>query len=37
MGLPSLEGATPDNDENYDMKKLYRALCAIQIENQARI
>jgi formate dehydrogenase major subunit len=37
MGLASLGGATLDNEENYLMKKLYTALGAIQIENQARI
>src|SRR5438309_10366505 len=37
MGIASLGGATLDNDENYLMKKLYSALGAIQIENQARI
>ena len=37
MGLYSLGGATLDNEENYLMKKLYTALGAIQIENQARI
>ncbi len=37
MGLASLGGATLDNEENYLMKKLYSALGAIQIENQARI
>jgi formate dehydrogenase major subunit len=36
-GLASLGGATLDNEENYLMKKLYTALGAIQIENQARI
>jgi formate dehydrogenase major subunit len=37
MGMASLGGATLDNEENYLMKKLYSALGAIQIENQARI
>jgi formate dehydrogenase major subunit len=37
MGIYSLGGATLDNEENYLMKKLYTALGAIQIENQARI
>ena len=37
MGLASLGGATLDNEENYLMKKLYTALGALQIENQARI
>ena len=34
---PSLGGATLDNEENYLIKKLFTALGAIQIENQARI
>jgi len=37
LGLASLGGATLDNEENYLMKKLYTALGAVQIENQARI
>jgi formate dehydrogenase major subunit len=37
MGFASLGGATLDNEENYLMKKLYTALGAVQIENQARI
>jgi formate dehydrogenase major subunit len=37
MGIASLGGATLDNEENYLIKKLYTALGAIQIENQARI
>jgi formate dehydrogenase major subunit len=37
LGLASLGGATLDNEENYLMKKLYTALGAIEIENQARI
>ena len=36
-GLASLGGATLDNEENYLIKKLFTALGAIQIENQARI
>jgi formate dehydrogenase major subunit len=36
-GIASLGGATLDNEENYLMKKLYTALGATQIENQARI
>jgi formate dehydrogenase major subunit len=36
-GIASLGGATLDNEENYLMKKLWTALGAIQIENQARI
>jgi formate dehydrogenase major subunit len=36
-GIASLGGATLDNEENYLMKKLYTALGAIQIENQARV
>jgi formate dehydrogenase major subunit len=36
-GIASLGGATLDNEENYLMKKLYTALGAIEIENQARI
>jgi len=36
-GFASLGGATLDNEENYLMKKLYTALGAIQVENQARI
>ena len=32
-----LGGATLDNEENYLIKKLFTALGAIQIENQARI
>lgn len=36
-GLASLGGATLDNEENYLMKKLYTALGAVQVENQARI
>lgn len=37
MGISHLGGATLDNEENYLMKKLYTALGAIQVENQARI
>ncbi len=37
MGIAHLGGATLDNEENYLLKKLYTALGAIQIENQARI
>jgi formate dehydrogenase major subunit len=37
MGIAHLGGATLDNEENYLMKKLYTALGAIQVENQARI
>src|ERR1017187_5503284 len=36
-GSASLQGATLDNEENYLIKKLFTALGAIQIENQARI
>jgi formate dehydrogenase major subunit len=36
-GFASLGGATLDNEENYLLKKLFSALGAIQIENQARI
>jgi formate dehydrogenase major subunit len=37
MGLAGLGGATLDNEENYLIKKLFTALGAIQIENQARL
>ena len=37
LGFASLGGATLDNEENYLMKKLYTALGAVQVENQARI
>ena len=37
LGFGSLGGATLDNEENYLIKKLFTALGAIQIENQARI
>ncbi len=33
----SLGGATLDNEENYLIKKLFTAMGAIQVENQARI
>ena len=36
-GFASLGGATLDNEENYLIKKLFTAIGAIQIENQARI
>ncbi len=36
-GVASLGGATLDNEENYLMKKLYTALGAVEVENQARI
>ncbi len=36
-GLAFLAGATLDTEENYLIKKLFTALGAIQIENQARI
>jgi formate dehydrogenase major subunit len=36
-GFASLGGATLDVEENYLIKKLFTALGAIQIENQARI
>jgi formate dehydrogenase major subunit len=36
-GFASLGGATLDNEENYLIKKLFTALGAIQVENQARI
>lgn len=35
--IASLGGATLDNEENYLMKKIYTALGAVQIENQARV
>ncbi len=35
--IASLGGATLDNEENYLMKKLYTAMGATQVENQARI
>jgi formate dehydrogenase major subunit len=37
MGIAGLGGATLDNEENYLIKKLFTALGAVQIENQARI
>jgi formate dehydrogenase major subunit len=37
LGFASLGGATLDNEENYLIKKLWTALGAVQIENQARI
>jgi formate dehydrogenase major subunit len=37
LGIATLGGATLDNEENYLIKKLFTALGAIQIENQARI
>jgi formate dehydrogenase major subunit len=37
LGFAHLGGATLDNEENYVLKKLYTAMGAIQIENQARI
>ena len=37
MGIAGLGGATLDNEENYLIKKLFTALGALQIENQARI
>jgi formate dehydrogenase major subunit len=36
-GMAFLGGATLDSEENYLIKKLFTALGAIQIENQARI
>ena len=36
-GFAFLGGATLDTEENYLIKKLFTALGAIQIENQARI
>jgi formate dehydrogenase major subunit len=37
MGFAGLGGATLDNEENYLFKKLFTAMGAVQIENQARI
>ena len=37
MGIASLGGAALDNEENYLIKKLFTAVGAIQVENQARI
>jgi formate dehydrogenase major subunit len=36
-GLAALGGATLDNEENHLFKKLFTAMGAVQIENQARI
>lgn len=36
-GLAALGGATLDNEENHLFKKLFTAMGAIQIENQARL
>jgi formate dehydrogenase major subunit len=36
-GIASLGGAALDNEENFLIKKLFTAMGAIQIENQARI
>ncbi len=36
-GIAGLGGATLDNEENYLIKKLFTAMGAVQIENQARI
>jgi formate dehydrogenase major subunit len=36
-GFAFLGGATLDTEENYVIKKLFTALGAIQVENQARI
>jgi formate dehydrogenase major subunit len=36
-GIAFLGGATLDSEENYLIKKLFTALGAVQIENQARI
>ena len=35
--ITHLGGATLDNEENYLIKKLFTAMGAVQIENQARI
>ena len=35
--IGSLGGATLDIEENYLIKKLFTAMGAVQIENQARI
>jgi formate dehydrogenase major subunit len=35
--IAHLGGATLDNEENYLIKKLFTAMGALQIENQARI
>jgi formate dehydrogenase major subunit len=37
LGFGFLGGATLDTEENYLIKKLFTALGAVQIENQARI
>jgi formate dehydrogenase major subunit len=37
LGFAHLGGATLDNEENYLVKKLFTAMGAVQIENQARI
>jgi len=37
LGFAHLGGATLDNEENYLLKKLWTAMGALQIENQARI
>ena len=37
LGFAHLGGATLDNEENYLIKKLFAAMGAVQIENQARI
>jgi formate dehydrogenase major subunit len=37
LGFASLGGATLDNEENYLIKKLFTAMGAVQVENQARI
>jgi formate dehydrogenase major subunit len=37
LGFAHLGGATLDNEENYLIKKLFSAMGAVQIENQARI
>jgi len=36
-GIAAMGGATLDNEENYLFKKLFTAMGALQIENQARI
>jgi formate dehydrogenase major subunit len=37
LGFAHLGGATLDDEENYLLKKLYTALGAVAVENQARI
>jgi formate dehydrogenase major subunit len=37
LGFAHLGGATLDNEENYVIKKLFTAMGAVQVENQARI